>query len=94
MYEVKSQDGTDRDTSAPDREPEAPMPYTTEQLATYSECSTENVALGYDFDFQRCAQLCFESGDCEFFLHDPNDGECLKESTYNRSCTPGDLIES
>jgi hypothetical protein len=93
MYELTSKNGSQRDISAPDREPEAPLPYATELVASYSECTSANQPLGYDFNFHGCAKLCYEAG-CEFFLHDPNDGECLMESTYNRSCSPDNLVES
>lgn len=93
MYELTSKDGSERDNSAPDRVPEAPLPYVTEMIASYSECTSGNTPLGYDFNFHGCARLCYEAN-CEFFLHDPNDGECLMENTYNRSCSPDQLVES
>jgi hypothetical protein len=42
MYELTSKNGSQRDISAPDREPEAPLPYATELVASYSECTSAN----------------------------------------------------
>jgi hypothetical protein len=54
--------------------------------------------LGFADDFHGCARLCYESRlltGCEFFLHDPDDGECLREdTTSDQDCSPGNAIES
>jgi len=55
--------------------------YEIELLYEYEECSTRNVALGHHSNVYGCAYLCYEAAGCEFFLYDPNDGQCLQEST-------------
>lgn len=34
------------------------------------------------------------AADCEFFLYDPNDGQCLQESAASGDCAPGYRMES
>lgn len=55
--------------------------YEMKSVASNQECSTRNIALGHHSNVYGCAWKCYESTGCEFFLYDPNDGECLQEST-------------
>ncbi len=42
---------------------------------------------------EACAAMCWANEDCQFFLHDPRDGECLVERTSSAQCPEG-LVES
>merc|ERR1719271_2382204 len=94
MYEVRPRDGAERDPTPPDRAPEDEFPYQTVKIADYAECSSENNRLGYDYNYHACARMCYEASGCEFFLHDPNDGECLQENTNRNDCGRDRLVES
>jgi hypothetical protein len=36
-----------------------------------------------------CAVMCSQTNGCNFFLYDPNDGECLWEQTTSAECPEG-----
>jgi hypothetical protein len=67
-------------------------------IAARSSCESESVELGYFRDASEeenlitCAQAVIDAG-YQFFIQDPNDGQCLVEMTEVGSCPEG-LSES
>jgi hypothetical protein len=47
------------------------------------------MGLGYFDDLSRCAAECLNTDNCQFFIYDSNDGECLMENTDSPRCPEG-----
>jgi len=62
-------------------------------IAEGMACDSESTTIDYGFmDVNDCAQAVIDAG-YQFFEHDPNDGECRYEMTWDGFCNEG-LYES
>lgn len=84
MYKVSG----DIDVALPEPEPEVPAE--PEMVAERQRCKADHSRFGfYRNDFEQCAEQCQDHDTCEFVHFDPNDGECLRVDTADRTCPEG-----